>query len=279
MILSLIKPSAQLTPYIKTYWYLKNDSLEKVSQTIVPNGLMGLCFYRSGALDYKGLGKYQTGLGGQRLKSLIIESHNVEAVGVEFQPYGLHRFFPMSAIAFYGLICSPQDLSDKELMILEEQILTASEINQCWKLLDSFFLSKLSKVASNEINFKRIRATLNAIDTTTNNVSVETMADITSLSVKQFRRVFAEYVGIMPKGFLRLIRHQKVMTTLLQAYSQSAETPPLDELALTNGYYSASHLNTDFKDIMGYNPSELFKYHIPESYSWVDVENTSKVLR
>ena len=86
MILRLIQPSSELAPFIKTYWYLRNDSSKEVLQTIVPNGLMGLCFYRSGALDYAGLGKYQTGLGGQRMKSLIIQSCNVEAVGVEFQP-------------------------------------------------------------------------------------------------------------------------------------------------------------------------------------------------
>ena len=279
MILRLIKPSAQLTPYIKTYWYLKNDSSKKVSQTIVPNGLMGLCFYRSDALKYVGIGEYQTGIGGQRLKSLIIESYNVEAVGVEFQPYGLHRFFPTSAMDFYDLICSPQDMSDKQLMILEEQILTASEVNQCWNLFDRFFLSRLSEIAADGVNFKRIRAALDVANDSIRNVSVETMADIACLSAKQFRRIFSEYVGIMPKGFLRLIRHQRVMTRLLQCGLQSAEIPSLEDLAFTNGYSSTSHLNTDFKEIMGYNPSELLKRRIPESYSWVDVEETSKIIR
>lgn len=100
---------------------------------------MVLCFYRSGALDYFGLGKYQTGLGGQRMKSLIIQPCNVEAVGVEFQPYGVRRFFPMSSMDFYGSVCFPQDLSDKELIILEEQILSALDIGQCWELLNNFF--------------------------------------------------------------------------------------------------------------------------------------------
>jgi AraC-like DNA-binding protein len=274
VILRLIQPSSELAPFIKTYWYLRNDSSKEVLQTIVPNGLMGLCFYRSGALDYAGLGKYQTGLGGQRMKSLIIQSCNVEAVGVEFQPYGLRRFFPMSSMDFYGLVCSPQDISDKELMILEEQILSAPDICQCWDLLNSYFLSRLMQVKADDLNFKRIRSALTAANGF-QNISVEAMADNANLSPKQFRRIFSEYVGIMPKGYLRLVRHQRIMAYLLQACRLSTLLPSLDELSWSFGYYGASHLITDFKDIMGYNPSDLLKRHAPESYSWVDVEKTS----
>lgn len=278
MLLRLKQPSGKLAPFIKTYWYLKNESSKEVLQTIVPNGLMGLCFYRNGALDYAGLGKYQTGLGGQRMKSLIIQSYDVEAIGVEFAPYGLRRFFPMSSMDFYGLVCSPQDISDKELMTLEEQILSAPDTDQCWNLLNVFFLSRLTKVPSDGVNFKRIHSALVAangsIDT-----SVEAMADKANLSSKQFRRIFSEYVGIMPKGYLRLIRHQRIMAYLLQACMQNIDLPSLDELSWSFGYYGASHLITDFKDIMGYNPSELMKHHAPESYSWIDVEKTSTMIR
>jgi len=273
-----MQPSSELTPFIKTYWYLRNDSSKEVLQTIVPNGLMGLCFYRSGALDYTGLGKYQTGLGGQRMKSLVIQSYNVEAVGVEFEPYGLRRFFPMSSMDFYGLVCSPQDISDKELMILEEQILSAPDINQCWEMLNSYFLSRLMQVKADELNFKRIHSALTAANGFMN-LSVEVMADNANLSPKQFRRIFSEYVGIMPKGYLRLIRHQRIMGYLLQACRQVIEVPSLDELSEPFGYYGASHLIADFKDIMGYNPSDLLKRHTPESYSWVDVERTSKMIK
>ncbi|WP_159101386.1 hypothetical protein [Phocaeicola paurosaccharolyticus] len=40
---------------------MKNDTSKEVLQAIVSNGLMNLCFYRSGDLDYAGLGKYKTG--------------------------------------------------------------------------------------------------------------------------------------------------------------------------------------------------------------------------
>lgn len=274
MTLQLIRPSSELAPFIKTYWYLRNDFSKEVLQTIVPNGLMGLCFYRSGALDYAGLGKYQTGLGGQRMKSLIIKSCNVEAVGVEFEPYGLRRFFPMSSLDFYGLVCSPQDVSDKGLIKLEEQILSARDISQCWELLNGYFLSQLMRVKADELNFKRIYSALTVANYSMS-ISVDAMADNANLSPKQFRRIFAEYVGIMPKGYLRLIRHQRIMAYLLQACKQTIEVPSLDELSWNFGYYSASHLIADFKDIMGYSPSDLLKRHAPESYSWVDVEKTS----
>lgn len=278
VLLSLIQPSRELRPFIKTYWYLKNDSSKDALQTIVPNGLMGLCFYRNGSLDYYGLGKYQTGLGGQRMKSLIIQSCNVEAVGVEFEPYGLRRFFSMPSMDFYGLVCSPQDIADKELIILEEQILSAPDVNRCWELMNDFFLSRLTYVKSEELNFKRIHAALITANGSIG-VSAEEMAAKANLSPKQFRRIFSEYVGIMPKGYLRLIRHQRIMACLLQACRQTNELPSLDELSWSAGYYGASHLIADFKDIMGYNPSELMKHHSPESYSWVDVEKTSNALQ
>ena len=61
VILQLIQPPKELAPFIRTYWYLKNDTSKEVLQAIVSNGLMSLCFYRSGDLDYAGLGKYKTG--------------------------------------------------------------------------------------------------------------------------------------------------------------------------------------------------------------------------
>ncbi len=200
MVLRLIAPSKILAPYIKSYWYLNTDSEKEVLQTIVPNGLMGLCFYRSGALNYIGLGKYQSGLGGQRLKSLLISSCGVEAVGVEFFPYGVRRFFPIPAKEFYEGVYSPQDISDNGLIKLENDILSAKDVNCCWELFNRFFLSRLEDVEADALNFKRIVASLEAVKVLTNN-SVEVMAEAANLSQKQFRRIFSDYVG----SFLKVL--------------------------------------------------------------------------
>lgn len=84
--------------------------------------------------------------------------------------------------------------------------------------------------------------------------NVEQLAGYACLSKKQFERVFAAYVGLMPKQYLRVIR-------FLYAVEFRNRMPEVDlaTLAFHTGYYDAAHLANEIKALTGHTSSTLFQ--------------------
>ena len=59
-------PDPRLRPYVKVYFWGYDSHAPRV-QRIVPNGEMGLCFYRSNPVIYDGVGRVNSCLAGQNI--------------------------------------------------------------------------------------------------------------------------------------------------------------------------------------------------------------------
>lgn len=268
----LIFPAEPLRPYIKAYSYFSYEAPADFTQTLVSNGVMTLMFQRSAPFEYEGSGKFQTVIAGASMKSVKIHPRSMDAIGVQFHPWGANRFFPMPAKDFYNSILSPDDLNDKELLELDDRIMTDPDVTRCFNYLDRFFLSRLASIRKEELNIKRARAAITSVITSPEK-TVETMADAACLSTKQFRRIFVEHVGMMPKQYLRLMRHKALLCILSVSNKGNREPISLEQLSWKLGYYDASHLLTDFRDIMGCAPSDINwkDLHVSVSAEWKDV--------
>ena len=72
------------------------------------------------------------------------------------------------------------------------------------------------------------------------------------LGYKQFKRIFAEYVGLNPKDFIQITRFRKTFNIL-----QSTPQISISKVAYDCGYYDKSHLIKEFKMFTGYTPTQL----------------------
>ena len=82
-------------------------------------------------------------------------------------------------------------------------------------------------------------------------INVSTLLQIACLSDKQLSRIFAEYVGSMPKEVIRIVRLQRALYSL-----QNSATENFTQLAYECGFYDQAHLIKEFKTFSGYTPKE-----------------------
>jgi AraC-like DNA-binding protein len=80
-------------------------------------------------------------------------------------------------------------------------------------------------------------------------VSVQTLAELTYLTVPAFCRYFKKMTGQTLTGFLQEYR-------ISQACRRLLEGRPVTEVSFASGFHNLSHFNRTFRRLMGQNPSE-----------------------
>ncbi|MFN8344082.1 MAG: helix-turn-helix domain-containing protein [Spirosomataceae bacterium] len=80
---------------------------------------------------------------------------------------------------------------------------------------------------------------------------IQQLAEKTGYSHKHFLSLFAKYVGLSPKPFLRVIKFQHTLQSIEQA-----TVPNWSQLALDCGYYDQAHFINDFRAFSGLTPKE-----------------------
>jgi len=80
--------------------------------------------------------------------------------------------------------------------------------------------------------------------------TVEEMAEYCNLSTAQFRRVFLEHTGMLPKLYIDRIK------VALAAEMLTTATGPLEEISSRLGYCDPFHFSRRFKQLTGFSPEQ-----------------------
>ena len=250
-------PDTRLLPYIKMYFWGKDENPPKV-QRIVPNGEMGLCVYRGTPVIYDGEGERWSCLSGQSLRYQDIVSHGkIEIVGAHFTTLGARLFFRLALHELFGQTVELTDLRDQGMKDMAERIQEAIDPQACWNLMDKFFLERLAESEENQLDFRRLQRALAYGQQHTSDMRIGEIASEVCLSERQFCRVFSDWTGLSPKDYIRLLRYHKTLHELKQVGRSSQKS--FLEIAWENGYYDYSHLSSDFRKISGYPPHRLLE--------------------
>lgn len=247
--IQIIQPDRLLAPYIKQYWFLKIDDVKQGFQRSIPAGCVALVFHKGNKVIsslHDGT-QPQSYISGQIDTYSDIEFSFLDMVIILFQPIGYKMFFPYSAEEFTNRNVSI-DLVDNTLVELEEKINEASDNYHAVGLIEEYLLSRLC--GSISCNMNRMMAAIENINTGEGNISV--LSQTACLGYKQFKRIFAEYVGLNPKDFIRITRFRKAFN-ILQLTPQLS----ISGLAYDCGYYDKSHLIKEFRMFTGYTPKHL----------------------
>ncbi len=262
-----------LRPFIRNYWMLSAQCTASGTQQIFSNGAASLHFYLSQAIRLDdGDRQYRTVLFHQNMQKVgvITEKGIFDIFGAEFVPFCSRVFFP-NVPSLFGktggeVYASPEDLHDKEFVMLGKSIHKATDTEERVALLDDFFLKRLVQFPEGDINIERLNDVFdNMVPTdgstprpphSQNELSPADLASTACLSQKQFTRVFNKYVGMNPKSYLRLLRFHNA---LMEIHS-SSDNSSLTSIAWSCGYYDLAHMTSDFRDICGFSPSELIRH-------------------
>ncbi len=267
-----IQPDVRLRPFIRRYFYIRDDSMLNYCQRVVPNGCVGLAFFLkrpANFVDDKGSNRSEYAvLQGIYNTFLDVKTIGVEMIAVDFEPFGARLFFDLPISELKGTGVPLRDIEDAELIQLEELIMEVADPKECIPLLDNFFLKRLSRMKFDAYNLRRIEHVLQKSQILFNQITVNQMAEFACLSPRQFSRVFSDFTGFSPKNYLRIIRFQKALmglhllkSSLVICPEQSRqnidEKYSVTEIAWRHGYYDFSHMTHDFLKISGNSPNKI----------------------
>lgn len=178
-------------------------------------------------------------------------SHDFLTIKVVFQPCALYRLTGIPAHELVTNFYDAEAVFGKELVALNQRISSADNVAEMLQhiefCLEKAILNKAKdKHSIDEVaNLMLGKKSLGTLDD---------MARMSTLSVRQFIRKFEERTGVSPKTFDRIIRFDK-------AYRLKNNQPDLDwlSIAILSGYYDYQHLAKDYKDFTKTTPVGFYE--------------------
>lgn len=184
-------------------------------------------------------------VGPQLTRVTLDINKNHKAVRVGFHPGGLHRLMgiPMSEIIDSNFDAT--DIFGSEMKRVNAQLQEAESFDDIKIVVENFLLGKVKGLKS-ALPFDMAMKELLHVD---GNISIEKVASISCLSLRQFERKCKERIGLPPKLFARLVRFSK-------AYRLRENFPLLSwtNIAYECGYFDQTHFIRDFKEFAGVAP-------------------------
>ncbi len=177
--------------------------------------------------------------------------HDFLAIRVVFRPGALFRLTGIPSGELTNTFVDAEVIWPKNIRGVSERLNSTDDLTEMLTIVEVFLLSL---VQSFHKQYHAVDATSQLILGQQQPVSLDQLADQSSLSVRQFIRKFEERIGISPKQFDRIARFDK-------AYRIRNKYPSLDwlSIALACGYYDHQHFAKDCKELTYLSPTAFFE--------------------
>lgn len=269
----IIKPCSLLEPFIKYYWILDYESNVVEPIRVIPYGCVQFTFYLGERINSLGSNndssyKDQAVVTGQISSFFdVFPQGKIRLITIVFKPFGAKPFFDFPIFEIQNNIIPIKDINNKEWLDLENRLGDCVDNKSIVSCLENNLLKKLEKNtlfnSYSSINNERIMLAINRIDDSKGTINIKDLSSLACLSDKQFNRIFADYVGMNPKNFLRIIRYQSFLLKLQNSNIKATKAVDFLDLVYDCGYYDQSHLINNFKEFTGYTPKEYIKLFSP----------------
>ncbi len=193
-------------------------------------------------------------------KLLVEESH--KTVSIIFQPGGLNRFLNIPITEIFDNGYGAREVIGKEIEELLDKSHDTTTLNELNNIVQSYFLSKLSRIKEPlPIDFALQYLLTNY------NTNMDKIAGMACMSIRNFERKCKERLGMPAKMYARIARFYK-------AYKIIESRPKISWTDLTYevGYYDQTHFIKDFKEFARLTPTlihkELSGEHIQFQLDW-----------
>lgn len=249
------KPSRNLAPYIKYYWFLEETGSDwDYALKIIPDACSELIFVVSSGYSRQDLYTKtseeirKSCLTGQRSKTALIRSlGETRFIGVRFTPIGFHSLFEIGANYIKDAVISIDDLEYEGLHKIQDQLSEgADQFKHSVQLLNTYFHSRLEK--SNTLHLPRYRMAHELfIHLNDRNDTLGTTYKQLGINYKSAQRMIEELIGFSPKEFLRINRFSKAFEALHEER----------KAYLDFGYFDQSHFIKDCRYFLQDTPLNL----------------------
>ena len=189
-------------------------------------------------------------VGPQVTRVMIDVGHHHKAIRVGFQPGGLHRLTGLPLQELLDGSLDAEEVFGASIRRVNERLKDAADPDELKSIVEQFLLDQCRRLKP-ELPFDRAMAYLLQRE---GHVSVDSLASLACLSVRQLERVSKERLGYTPKFFSRIIRFSKAYRMREQEQSVS-----WTHIAYACGYFDQMHLIRDFRQFAGVPPGVIEK--------------------
>jgi AraC-like DNA-binding protein len=168
-----------------------------------------------------------------------------------FYPCMGYAFYPLPATELTDKSFSLDELIPEESESIIERVVLANTFQERIRVFETFMEKRmpfLTKIPD------QIISNITAIHNIAGVITDERLEYYRMYTERHIRRLFQKYVGISPKLYTDILRHQKSLRILL-----ANPYHDMDELALEAGYYDQSHFINKFKRFTGSTPAQFVR--------------------
>jgi AraC-like DNA-binding protein len=177
---------------------------------------------------------------------------------------GVHIHLPLHALAgvcgmplaeLANRVAPLADLAGRSARVLGERLVTASDPQDQFDLVDDFLIQRLDNMATQDRAVLWAMEQLSGDDTP----SVASLATTIGWSRKHLAHRFGAFTGFSPQTYRRLARFER-----LSAAIAARPREGLAVLALDAGYHDQAHMSRDVQAFSAMSPGELRRRLLPE---------------
>jgi len=242
-----IKPCDSLKGYIDCYWYLIANAsvISPFKISVTADGSFNIIFnlaQRKISDPIKIYGIPESCIS-------LVASDKTYILGIKFLPGGILSFLDLQASDFGSNSANLSDLIGSRADEIYDNLMLAENLRDKIIFLENYLIGMLNQrrldvpAVIDKIKLELSRGRL---------ITGEAIADLSCVCERQVRRLFAQYIGVGPNEFIRMLRVQNAIHLLAMKKDVSFK-----ELALMTGHYDQSHFIKEFKKITGITPAQF----------------------
>jgi AraC-type DNA-binding domain-containing proteins len=167
-------------------------------------------------------------------------------LGIAFHPASLYRLLGMPMTTMFDIDIESYNLFGRDATLIYDKLKESESWIEMKNIVESFLFQKLSRLKALIPFDFAVKQMMSA----NGNISIEKVASLSCLSLRQFERKCLERIGLPPKLFARLIRFSNAYRLKERKHHLSWTS-----IAHLSGYYDQMHFIKDFKEFAGVTPS------------------------
>jgi AraC-like DNA-binding protein len=242
---------------ISTVSAILPEGIKEVVTPYPPTPFQSLMFYCNNPVSMGRLGNEGEGFNKQPLTVLIgpqytrvnVKVHGqLNAIRVDFLPGGMYRLLGIPMYELFDEGFDALDFFGVEMRIINQQLQEIIDLEVGKGIVEKFLLGRVASLKQTLPFDSAMHVLMNSNGI----MSIEKIASLSCLSLKQFERKCKERIGMNPKMYARILKFSKAYR-LREAFPEFSWI----NIAHESGYYDQMHMIRDFKVFAGVNPSVI----------------------
>jgi AraC-like DNA-binding protein len=263
MILQIHQPAFPLNEFVENLVYYHGYSAPHDLDRFLPDGNTEIIIDLTGTPQYiydnDTLGEIQicrhAWVSGVRTQPITIPSgRGSRMLIVAFKKGKAFPFYPFPVSELADTVVAADLVFGRNFHDFREGLLAARSIQNMFRLVEAFLLQQAGDALHTDSASKCIEYALSSMIHQPTLRRLHRLSDEIGYSQKHFINLFTQQVGVSPKQYLKILRFQKVITSL-----ENRRSNHWSEIARESGYYDQAHFIHDFKLFSGFTPGEYMK--------------------